>query len=346
MCCCAHSVPEICINPSHSRASHSWVRQIDGIELSTCAEGGESSPESQPIRAGLPPLLLLSPLVSLCVSLVSLLQSITGILSLSRLTSVCPASCLLTELQEEPPSSPSFSPQKFQSSCLQLVTEVLQKPITCHTKTVSLYKLCTIQTAVLMCSEPQPDPSKAMLTELSLSREEFLDFQLQKPSEITFCLREFRGLLGFAESTSLPISIHFDHAGCPAVFSVDDTVLEVHFVLATLSDTDNTSQSLSQRPCLPNDDDDFLGDDLDYMIAMETTLAGPSSPPRSPTFCSRPLPSPVQEEPAVYSGSEDEPELEVPGTPPNKKFRSLFFGSVLQNSGRTAEEVLAEDSDG
>ncbi|XP_075073351.1 cell cycle checkpoint control protein RAD9A isoform X1 [Mixophyes fleayi] len=189
------------------------------------------------------------------------------------------------------------------------------------------------------------DPSKAMLTELSLSREEFLEFQLQKQSEITFCLREFRGLLGFADSTGLPISIHFDHAGCPAVFSVEDTVLEVHFVLATLSDTDRVSLSQSHRPCLP-DDDDFLGDDLDYMIAMETTLAGPSSPPRSPTFCSRPLPSPVQEEQTVSSGSEDEPEREVPGTPPNKKFRSLFFGSVLQSSGRADEEVLAEDSDG
>ncbi|XP_056412419.1 cell cycle checkpoint control protein RAD9A [Hyla sarda] len=188
--------------------------------------------------------------------------------------------------------------------------------------------------------EEETDPSKTMLTELSLSREEFLVFQLKDQREITFCLREFRGLLGFAESCSLPISIHFDSAGCPVVFSVDDTVLEAHFVLATLSDADYSSQSQNHRPCLPNDDD-FLGDDLDYMIAMETTLAEASSPPRSPTF-SHPLPVHEEQE----GESEDEQEQEIPGTPPNKKFRSLFFDSVIQNSGRTEEEVLAEDSDG
>ncbi|XP_040290574.1 cell cycle checkpoint control protein RAD9A [Bufo gargarizans] len=191
--------------------------------------------------------------------------------------------------------------------------------------------------------EEETDPSKAMLTELSLSREEFLEYHLQDEREITFCLREFRGLLAFAESCSLPISVHFDSAGCPVVFSVDDTVLEAHFVLATLSDTDHASQSQNHRPCLPNDDDDFLGDDLDYMIAMETTLAGASSPPRSPTFSH---PVPVHEEQALTSGSEDEQEREIPGTPPNKKFRSLFFDSVIHNSGQTNQEVLAEDSDG
>ncbi|KAM4032682.1 cell cycle checkpoint control protein RAD9A [Anomaloglossus baeobatrachus] len=187
--------------------------------------------------------------------------------------------------------------------------------------------------------EEDIDPSKAMLTELSLSREEFLAYQLQDQREITFCLREFRGLLAFAESSGLPISIHFDSAGCPVVFSVDDTVLEAHFVLATLSDADQASQSQNHRPCLPNDDD-FLGDDLDYMIAMETTLAGASSPPRSPTFNH---PIPVL---ALSSGSDDDKEREIPGTPPNKKFRSLFFDSVIQNSGQTRQEVLAEDSDG
>ncbi|KAM9326190.1 cell cycle checkpoint control protein RAD9A [Gastrophryne carolinensis] len=190
--------------------------------------------------------------------------------------------------------------------------------------------------------EEEVDPSKAMLTELSLSSEEFLAYNLQKPSEITFCLREFRGLLGFAESSSLPIAIHFDMAGCPVVFSVDDTVLEVHFVLATLSDADRSSASQNHRPAIPNNEDDFLDDDLDYMIAMETTLAGVSSPTHSPTFSSRPLPSPVLED---QGEPEDDQEREVPGTPPNKKFRSLFFGSVLQGSSQSNQEVLAEDSD-
>ncbi|XP_068111330.1 cell cycle checkpoint control protein RAD9A isoform X2 [Hyperolius riggenbachi] len=191
--------------------------------------------------------------------------------------------------------------------------------------------------------EEEVDPSKAMLTELSLNREEFSEYQLQKYSEITFCLREFRGLLSFAESSGLAISIHFDSAGCPAVFSVDDTVLEAHFVLATLSDTECITHS-QNRSDLPNDE--FLSDDLDYMIAMETTLAGTSAPPHSPTFSSRPIPSTSQEVKVLCLRSEDDPEREIPGTPPNKKFRSLFFGSLHQSCSQKDEEVLAEDSDG
>ncbi|XP_053306754.1 cell cycle checkpoint control protein RAD9A [Spea bombifrons] len=192
--------------------------------------------------------------------------------------------------------------------------------------------------------EEEIDPSKAMLTELSLSREEFLVFQVQKQSEITFCLREFRGLLFFAESTNLPVSIYFDSAGSPAVFSVDDTVLEAHFVLATLSETDHAS-SQSHRPLQPTDDD-FQGDDIDYMIAMETTLAASSPPFCSTTYANCPVLSPAHEEPPPPLENDEEPEREIDGTPPNKKFRSLFFGSVLARSDQTNQVVLAEDSDG
>uniref|UniRef100_A0A8C5PUU7 Cell cycle checkpoint control protein RAD9A n=1 Tax=Leptobrachium leishanense TaxID=445787 RepID=A0A8C5PUU7_9ANUR len=189
--------------------------------------------------------------------------------------------------------------------------------------------------------EEETDASKAMLTELSLSSEEFLVYQIQEQREITFCLREFRGLLIFAESSSLPISIHFDSAGSPAIFSAADTVLEVHFVLATLSEMNCMSQSQSCRQ--PSAvDDDFQGDDVDYMIAMETTLGDSPPAPHSSNFYK----SPPRREPSSHdSGGEEDPQKDIPGTPPNKKFRSLFFGSILTSSGRTDQEVLAEDSD-
>ncbi|KAG8537808.1 hypothetical protein GDO81_023801 [Engystomops pustulosus] len=56
-----------------------------------------------------------------------------------------------------------------------------------------------------------------------------------------------QGLLAFAESSSLPVSIHFDSGGCPVVFGVDDATLAAHFVLATLSDADYSSQSQNHR---------------------------------------------------------------------------------------------------
>ncbi|XP_075698364.1 cell cycle checkpoint control protein RAD9A isoform X2 [Rhinoderma darwinii] len=236
--------------------------------------------------------------------------------------------------------NPGSCPNVLQAQARLLSDAVVHFPLTLAEVTLiaSPFGKVTLRNYV----EEETDPGKAMLTELSLGKEEFLVYQLRDESEITFCLREFRGLLAFAESSGLPISIHFDTAGCPVVFTVDDILLEAHFVLATLSDTDRSSQSQDRRPGLPNDED-FLGDDLDYMIAMETTLAGASSPPRSPTFSSHPVP--VREEQALTSGSDDEQERDIPGTPPNKKFKSLFFDSVIQNSGRTNQEVLAEDSD-
>ncbi|KAJ1168826.1 hypothetical protein NDU88_000739 [Pleurodeles waltl] len=237
--------------------------------------------------------------------------------------------------------------------------------------------------------EEETDPSKVMLTEMTLHAEEFLHFQVQTEPEITFCLKEFRGLLSFAESSNLPVNIHFDSAGRPAVFSLEDSVLEVHFVLATLETNTLSSQTslrgadtrTEQRASKKKEpaalSDDFLNDDIDsYMIAMETTIAEEAAaqallPPRSPTFPLKAsdhcgdsassvltIDTPQRNELSVLhlaTDSEEEDsekeDEEVPGTPPNKKFRSLFFGSVLtqtSTANRTgfSQEVLAEDSDG
>ncbi|XP_056657193.1 cell cycle checkpoint control protein RAD9A isoform X1 [Monodelphis domestica] len=185
--------------------------------------------------------------------------------------------------------------------------------------------------------EEDTDAARAMMTEMSLSEEEFQQLQAQEGASITFCLKEFRGLLSFAESANLLLNIHFDVPGRPAIFSIEDSLLDGHFVLATLSQSD----LCSQEPCRPGQGthstthlDDFANDDIDsYMIAMETTVSeGAAVTPRTP--------SPVSEE-------EAEPNV-VPGTPPLKKFRSLFFGSVLAPTESPSEPnpVLAEDSEG
>ncbi|NWY70336.1 RAD9A protein, partial [Erithacus rubecula] len=160
-----------------------------------------------------------------------------------------------------------------------------------------------------------------------------------------------QGLLSFAEASNLPLTIHFDEPGRPVIFTLDDTVLEVHLVLATLSDLESNSQSPSTNGVshLPAPSDDFPDDLESYMVAMETSEAGLEGPP-SPTFPLR-TPRPAKSQPEEKEEEEEEEEEEgaVPGTPPHKKFRSLFFGSVM-TPGRpdpaTSQEVLAEDSDG
>uniref|UniRef100_A0A3B4A0Y3 Cell cycle checkpoint control protein n=1 Tax=Periophthalmus magnuspinnatus TaxID=409849 RepID=A0A3B4A0Y3_9GOBI len=204
--------------------------------------------------------------------------------------------------------------------------------------------------------EEDAEPSKAMLTELCLSSDEFDHFSVQTQNSITFCLKELRGLLLFAESTGLPISIHFDEPGSPVVLSVTDSVLDGNFVLATLSDENNTHKRNSRsctQPLPPPDD--FMNDDMDsYLIAMDTSIV-----PEPSVTASAPLAraesskhSSVNHRTQQHSEDENETdETDHTAGPPNKKFCSLFFGSVLPPPSQmstqpiTTQEVLASDSE-
>ncbi|XP_017283719.1 cell cycle checkpoint control protein RAD9A isoform X1 [Kryptolebias marmoratus] len=204
--------------------------------------------------------------------------------------------------------------------------------------------------------EDEAERSKALLTELCLAADEFDHFAVGAPNSITFCLKELRGLLVFAESTGLPVSVYFHEPGSPVVFSVTDSVLEGNFVLATLSDDHNLQKSDSggghaEPP--PPPPDDFMNDDIDsYLIAMDTSVVpGPSTAP--PSAASRASPA-ADSRTRKHSEEEEEEERdgnEDPGRPPSKKFRSLFFGSVLPPSPQTStqpvttQEVLASDSE-
>lgn len=163
----------------------------------------------------------------------------------------------------------------------------------------------------------------------------------------------------FAESTGLPISMYFDEPGSPVVLSVTDSVLEGNFVLATLSEDPslrkNNSKGAHTLP--PPPPDDFMNDDIDsYLIAMDTSIApgpstaGPPTPSLADSACSK------QSAHRTRTRSEEEEEAKEDETddldrPPNKKFRSLFFGSVLPPSSQistqpvTSQEVLASDSE-
>ncbi|XP_007171122.1 cell cycle checkpoint control protein RAD9A isoform X2 [Balaenoptera acutorostrata] len=199
---------------------------------------------------------------------------------------------------------------------------------------------------------------KAMVTEMSIGGEDFQQLQAQEGVAITFCLKEFRGLLSFADSANLSLSIYFDGPGRPAIFAIKDSLLDGHFVLATLSEPDPHPQDLRgpelQRPApqlqahsTPHLDD-FALDDIDsYMIAMETTVGSEGSRTLPSTSLSPGLQPPCS--PGSHSEEEDDTEPStVPGTPPPKKFRSLFFGSILApaHSPQGPSPVLAEDSEG
>ncbi|XP_008281847.1 cell cycle checkpoint control protein RAD9A isoform X2 [Stegastes partitus] len=211
--------------------------------------------------------------------------------------------------------------------------------------------------------EEEAEQSKVMLTELCLASDEFDHFAVKAHSSITFCLKELRGLLVFAESTGLPVSMYFDEPGSPVVLSVTDSVLEGNFVLATLSEDPNLRKNNSKgahtQP--PPPPDDFMNDDIDsYLIAMDTSIApgpsatGPSTASLADSTCSKQsaaatLRTKTHREEEEENTEEDE--TDDSERPPNKKFRSLFFGSVLPLSSQMStqpvmcQEVLASDSE-
>ncbi|XP_027436116.1 cell cycle checkpoint control protein RAD9A isoform X5 [Zalophus californianus] len=143
----------------------------------------------------------------------------------------------------------------------------------------------------------------------------------------------------------------------PAIFAVKDSLLDGHFVLATLSESDLHSpapRSPELRRLVPPLQahstphlDDFANDDIDsYMIAMETTVDSEGSRAVPSTSLSPGLRPPCS--PGPYSEDNEAEASTQPGTPPPKKFRSLFFGSILApaHSPPGPSPVLAEDSEG
>lgn len=84
-------------------------------------------------------------------------------------------------------------------------------------------------------------------TQISLKPAEFDSYVIERETTITFTLKEFKALLAFAEALNLPLQLHFETTGRPAVFIVHNgTTFEAHFVLAT-SKPDNATQATSTQ---------------------------------------------------------------------------------------------------
>uniref|UniRef100_H2Y8P4 Cell cycle checkpoint control protein RAD9A n=1 Tax=Ciona savignyi TaxID=51511 RepID=H2Y8P4_CIOSA len=86
--------------------------------------------------------------------------------------------------------------------------------------------------------------AQLMKTEVSLSPDEFSEFQIGVDTDITFCLKDMRAILAFCEVAAMPINLHFEVGGKPIVFSlVHEDYFRANFVLATIASDSNSQHS-------------------------------------------------------------------------------------------------------
>ncbi|XP_051524242.1 cell cycle checkpoint control protein RAD9B [Myxocyprinus asiaticus] len=127
-------------------------------------------------------------------------------------------------------------------------------PISQEEITVSI---SSVKVTLKTYCEEEKSCVKGMNTELSLHPDEFDYFQVGVDSAVTFCLKELRGLLSFAESYGVPVSCHFGVAGQPVSFSVEDMMLEANVVLSTLKDLkDNSPPQVTEDQVAPTHGND------------------------------------------------------------------------------------------
>lgn len=92
--------------------------------------------------------------------------------------------------------------------------------------------------------EDSIDGTRVPFTEISLAPAEFDDYQIGVDASVTFCLKELRAVLLFTDAINHNLSLRFETAGKPIVFSIDDNRdYQANFVLATLLDASMPSQS-------------------------------------------------------------------------------------------------------
>jgi hypothetical protein len=110
------------------------------------------------------------------------------------------------------------------------------------------FTVCPQEMTVSNYFDEDEDLAKVIHTKMCLVAEEFEKFQIGVDTEVTFCLKELKGILLFADTSGQNLDIHFDTGGKPIVFGLNsDSNFKANFVLATLIDLPDTPGSQHKK---------------------------------------------------------------------------------------------------
>lgn len=117
--------------------------------------------------------------------------------------------------------------QNFQQNLIEITLEILQQKVLLRNYIDDTSNIANITR-----------------TQLVLFRGEFDKYSVNTETVITFCMKELRAILNFAEFVKLPINIYLETAGRPAVFVIKNSTFEANLVLSTLNpDVDSQSET-------------------------------------------------------------------------------------------------------
>ncbi|CAF0830615.1 unnamed protein product [Adineta ricciae] len=161
---------------------------------------------------------------------------------------------------------------------------------------------------------------------------EFISYDIQYNSDITFCLREFKFLLGLADLVNLPITLLFDARGRPIIFCFDaeEFYFDGIFVFATIANREGeTDPTFSTSRTSANDVSTMDEDDLVSYRQYAINTAGMNRTGKK-------RPAPVSPPMEATANQFDEEFDDFTATNPKQR--------ITTNAGDTTYTVLSQQS--
>jgi len=196
------------------------------------------------------------------------------------------------------------------------------------------------------------DEQKHVHSQLSMVPGEFEYFSISEETSLTFCLKELRSLLAFAEYLRLPITAEFSQGGQPLVLTASQgQAISCTYVLATLAEEGNIESLRTNNISSPPGSSINSFRTVNRLNSTQVDTTGIVTSTLSSDVSSIPKEGPVLLQTTIDKPLNmiPPPEDFIDRTPPSEKknvlFRRCFDATFNPQNIPGIERVLAPDSD-